>query len=108
MAHTSLNEIYLHKLNFLIGSVASSGQLPILWLPVKNYDNPEKEGTIETLATKLVKHGEKYKHHHALLFMYYYKNIIEPVCKFQLSEVTKTHKDCKAEECETCKQTSAE
>lgn len=103
MAHISLNEIYQHKLNFLIGSGASSGLFPTLWLPIKNHDNPEKEETIETLATKLDKHGEKYKHHHALLFMYYYKNIIEPVCKFQLSEVTKTHKDCKVEECETCK-----
>ncbi|PKG78646.1 hypothetical protein CXF80_10145 [Shewanella sp. Actino-trap-3] len=104
MARIPLNEIYQQKLNFLIGAGASSGLFSTLWLAVKDSDNPEKEETIETLATKLAQLGEQYKHHHTLLFMYYFQNIIEPVCKFQLSDVIKTHKNCKVDNCKICKE----
>lgn len=87
MDNIPLNEIYQHKLNFLIGAGASSGLFPTLWLSVKDSEDPSKEETIETLATKLDLQGKK--HHHTLLFMYYYQQIIEPVCKFELIEITK-------------------
>lgn len=103
MASIPLNKIYQHKLNFLIGAGASSGLFPTLWLAVKDSDNPEKEETIETLATKLNQLGDSYKHHHTLLFMYYYQNIIEPVCKFQLSNIKNTHENCEILNCKVCK-----
>lgn len=104
MATIPLNEIYQHKLNFLLGSGASSGLFPTLWLPIKDSDNEENNETIETLATKLDKLGEQYKSHHALLFMYYYENIIEPVCKFQLNDICIPHdEECtKDDQCEVC------
>lgn len=80
MESIPLNEIYQQKLNFLIGAGASSGLFPTLWLAVKDSDNPDREETIETLATKLDQEGRA--HHHTLLFMYYFKNIIQPVCDF--------------------------
>lgn len=102
MESISLNEIYQQKLNFLIGAGASSGLFPTLWLAVKDSDNLGNEETIETLATKLDQGG--YKQHHTLLFMYYYKHIIEPVCNFQLSDVDIPHiVDCTHDaECKTC------
>ncbi|WPC72665.1 hypothetical protein [Vibrio porteresiae] len=105
MATIPLNDIYQHKLNFLIGAGASSGLFPTLWLPLKDSDNEEKNETIETLATKLDQLGEQYKSHHALLFMYYYENIIEPVGKFQLSDIYIPHdeectNDAKCKVCE--------
>ncbi|EMY6612225.1 hypothetical protein ABCL16_004503 [Vibrio parahaemolyticus] len=105
MATIPLNEIYQHKLNFLIGAGASSGLFPTLWLPLKDSDNEENNETIETLATKLDQRGEQYKSHHALLFMYYYENIIEPVCKFQLSDTYIPHaEECtNDDQCEVCK-----
>lgn len=105
MATIPLNEIYQHKLNFLIGAGASSGLFPTLWLPLKDSDNEEKNETIETLATKLDQLGEQYKSHYALLFMYYYENIIEPVCKFQLSDIQIPHdEECTNDEhCKVCK-----
>lgn len=108
MPSIPLNEIYQHKLNFLIGAGASSGLFPTLWLALKDSDNREKEETIETLATKLEHLGESYKHHHTLLFMYYYQSIIEPVCKFKLTDVKKTHEECTIEDCETCKKDERE
>jgi hypothetical protein len=89
MESIPLNNIYQHKLNFLIGAGASSGLFPTLWLSVKDSNDKSKEETIETLATKLDLQG--YKHHHTLLFMYYYQEIIEPVCKFILSNVYTPH-----------------
>lgn len=64
----------------------------------------KKNETIETLATKLAHLGEQYKDHHALLFMYYYENIIEPVCKFQLSDVHIPHdEECtNDDQCKVC------
>ena len=105
MTSIPLNEIYQHKLNFLIGAGASSGLFPTLWLPLKDSDNKENNETIETLATKLDQLGEQYKSHHALLFMYYYENIIEPVCKFQLSDIYIPHaEECtNDDQCEVCK-----
>ncbi len=98
-----LNEIYQHKLNFLIGAGASSGLFPTLWLPIKDSEDEKKNETIETLATKLDQLGEKYKSHHALLFMYYYENIIEPVCKFQLNDIHIPHDVCtNDDQCKFC------
>ncbi|MCA4020712.1 hypothetical protein [Vibrio vulnificus] len=106
MATIPLNEIYQHKLNFLIGAGASSGLFPTLWLPLKDSDDEKKNETIETLATKLDHLGEQYKDHHALLFMYYYENIIEPVCKFQLSDVHIPHdEECtNDDQCKVCEE----
>ncbi|WBA09368.1 hypothetical protein [Salinivibrio kushneri] len=105
MATIPLNEIYQHKLNFLIGAGASSGLFPTLWLPLKDSDNDKNNETIETLATKLDNLGEKYKSHHALLFMYYYENIIKPVCDFHLVDIRIPHDDecTNDEQCEVCK-----
>lgn len=61
MATIPLNEIYQHKLNFLIGAGASSGLFPTLWLPLKDSDDEKKNETIETLATKLDQLGDQYK-----------------------------------------------
>lgn len=83
MLNIPLNEIYQHKLNFLIGSGASYGLFDTLWLAVKDSDDASKSETIETLATKFERLGKK--KHHGLLFMYYYKKIIEPACKFNMS-----------------------
>ncbi len=110
MAGIRLNEIYQHKLNFLIGSGASSGLFPTLWLPIKDADDELNNETIETLATKLDRLADKdarFKNHHALLFMYYYKNIIDPMCKFKLSDVDieQDHECTNDEQCEFCKQT---
>lgn len=97
-----LSGIYQHKLNFLIGAGASSGLFPTLWLSVKDSENPSKEETIETLATKLDLQG--HKDHHTLLFMYYYKTIIEPVCEFNLDSVFSPHPlPCSGVDfCESC------
>lgn len=62
---------------------------PTLWLSVKDSDDASKEETIETLATKQDQQG--LKHHHTLLFMYYYQKIIEPVCKFKLDNLLVPH-----------------
>ncbi|VEL95968.1 hypothetical protein ALT761_00927 [Alteromonas sp. 76-1] len=104
MAAIPLNEIYQHKLNFLIGAGASSDLFPTLWLPLKDSDDEKKNETIETLATKLDQLGEPYKSHHALLFMYYYENIIEPVCKFQLGDIYIPHdEECtNDDQCKVC------
>lgn len=103
MTKIFLNDIYQHKLNFLIGAGASAGLFPTLWLSLKDKDNPDKQETIETLATKLEELGEK--KHLALLFMYYYQKIIEPVCSFKLQDLELEVHDCtNAEECLDCKQ----
>lgn len=88
MESIPLNEIYQQKLNFLIGAGASSGLFPTLWLAIKDSDDSERTETIETLATKLDQKGMR--HHQALLFMYYFKNIIQPVCKFDKNEFSTT------------------
>lgn len=101
MAKINLNEIYEHKLNFLIGAGASSGLFPTLWLSLKDKDNPDKQETIETLATKLEELNRK--KHLALLFMYYYQKIIEPVCGFKLQDVISDAHNCEnPEECSDC------
>lgn len=103
MENIPLNKIYQHKINFLIGSGASSGLFPTLWLNLMDSDDPEQTETIETLATKLESSG--YKHHHTLLFMYYFKKIIEPVCSFKLEYIDVPHPPpCSgADSCEKCK-----
>lgn len=102
-----LTEIYQRKLNFLIGSGASSGLFPTLWLPLIDSDDETKNETIETLATKLDKLAEKdsrYKNHHTLLFMYYYERIIKPIYQFKTSDVQTVQKhQCTGEpNCKTC------
>lgn len=89
MERIPLNEIYQQKLNFLIGAGASSGLFPTLWLSVKDSDDESREETIETLATKFDLQG--HKHHHTLLFMYYYQKIIAPVCKFRINDLLEPH-----------------
>ena len=102
MGNIPLNDIYQQKLNFLIGAGASSGLFPTLWLALKDSDDATKEETIETLATKLDLKG--YKSHHTLLFMYYYKKIIEPVSKFRPEDVFIQHAGVcsKKTDCEGC------
>ena len=103
MDSVPLSDIYQHRLNFLIGAGASSGLFPTLWLSVKDSEDNDKEETIETLATKLDLQG--HKHHHTLLFMYYYQKIIEPVCKFKLDNVFIPHvPPCSGDSnCDDCK-----
>ncbi|WP_429183282.1 hypothetical protein [Aeromonas rivipollensis] len=69
MSKIPLDEIYQQKINFLIGAGASSGLFPTLWLAIKDSNNPEKEETIETLATKLEQLGNEYRTHQTLLFI---------------------------------------
>ncbi|MEZ8739566.1 hypothetical protein AB6E21_06025 [Photobacterium swingsii] len=107
-----LTEIYQRKLNFLIGSGASSGLFPTLWLPLIDSDDETKNETIETLATKLDKLAEKdslYKNHHTLLFMYYYERIIRPICQFKTSDVqaVREHQCTGKPSCEYCKKAEA-
>lgn len=104
MSKIPLDEIYQQKINFLIGAGASSGLFPTLWLAIKDSNNPEKEETIETLATKLEQLGNEYRTHQTLLFMYYYQNIILPVCNFKLTNIDIQHSFCIGSECRTCKQ----
>lgn len=104
MSSIPINEIYQHKLNFIIGAGASSGLFPTLWLAVKDSDKQESEETVETLATKLDNLGESYKQHHTLLFMYYYQKIIKPVCNFKLSSLKKTHTNCSIDDCKVCQE----
>lgn len=103
----ALSKIYQHKLNYLIGSGASSGLFPTLWLELNDSEDGSKKETIETLATKLDKGG--HKQHHTLLFMYYYKQIIEPVCRFKLEHVDVPHPPpCTGnDDCEGCKNANA-
>lgn len=104
MSRIPLDEIYQQRINFLIGAGASSGLFPTLWLAIKDSNNPEKEETIETLATKLEQLGNEYISHQTLLFMYYYQNIISPVCNFKLTNIDIQHAVCMGAECKTCKQ----
>lgn len=85
-----LKEIYQHRINFLIGSGASFGLFPTLALEMSD-SNGGKE-TIETLATKLNEGGNK--NHLTLLFMHYYKEIIEPAFSFDFEEVESHTKGC--------------
>jgi hypothetical protein len=101
MESIPLNEIYQQKLNFLIGAGASDGLFPTLWLAIKDSENPMREETIETLATKLDQKGKK--HHHTLLFMYYFKNIIQPVCDFDKYDSSSICFICPQDESCNCK-----
>lgn len=96
----SLKDIYQQNLNFLIGAGASSGLFPTLWLDIKDSDVPEQNETIETLVTKLEQDG--FKHHYALLFMHYYKNIIEPVIKFSLNDIDEGTACGNCNKCDEC------
>lgn len=72
-----LSEIYDKKINFLFGAGASFGLFPTLALEIKDDDGTRE--TIETLATKF----KGNKSAHTLLFMYYYKECIEPALLFR-------------------------
>ncbi|QKI89628.1 hypothetical protein [Thiomicrorhabdus xiamenensis] len=75
-----LSDIYQQKINFIIGSGASHGLFPTLWLPLKDSNDETKTETLETLATKLEQGG--CKNHLTLLFMYYFRKVIEPAINF--------------------------
>ena len=84
-----LKDIHQQNISFLVGSGASSGLFPTLWLPIKDSSNTDINETIETLATKL---EEKSKNSHlALLFMYYFQEVIEPVIEFKLEDIDLDH-----------------
>ena len=78
-----IEDIYEHELNFLIGSGASFGLFPTLATEMKIDD--EQWETIETLAQYFEETGKKQLR--TLLFMYYYKQCIEPVMSFNLEEL---------------------
>lgn len=73
-----ITDIYEQEINFLIGSGASSGIFPTLATAMKN----ETAGweTVETLAQYFEE--ENKQELKTLLFMYYYKECIEPVMSF--------------------------
>ncbi len=98
-----LKDIHQQNLSFLIGSGASSGLFPTLWLPVKDSHNAGRNETIETLATKL--ENESKQSHLALLFMYYFQEIIKPVVEFKLEDIDLNH-TCflDASRCKCCEQ----
>ena len=75
----SINEIYDHNINFLIGSGASVGIFPTLALKLKDDDGDPF--TIETLATELGIDDSRYD----ALFMYYYLECIKPAMDFDIS-----------------------
>ncbi|AYH06832.1 SIR2 family protein [Pectobacterium parmentieri] len=78
-----ISDIYEQELSFLIGSGASSGIFPTLATAMKN--ETDQRETIETLAQYF--EGKNKKELKTLLFMYYYKECIEPVMIFDLEEV---------------------
>lgn len=73
-----VTDIYEQEINFLVGSGASSGIFPTLATAMKN----ETTGceTVETLAQYFEE--ENKQELKTLLFMYYYKECIEPVMSF--------------------------
>ena len=75
-----ITDIYDKNINILLGSGASYGLFPTLALGVKEDDLSAV--TVETLATKFEKAGDK--KNQTLLFMHYYKECIEPVLQFSL------------------------
>ncbi len=81
----NLSEIYDKKINFLFGSGASFGLLPTLGLELKGEDGEWQ--TIETLAK--IFQDENNVQAEALLFMYYYKECIEPALKFTVEDAIK-------------------
>lgn len=99
-----LKDIHEQNLSFLIGSGASSGLFPTLWLPLKDSQNLEKNETIETLASKL--ESENKQSHLALLFMYYFQEVIKPVVEFKLEDIDLSH-ICFSDDCNLCKQKTA-
>tara|TARA_R110002049_G_scaffold269032_1_gene445807 strand:+ start:4662 stop:5840 length:1179 start_codon:yes stop_codon:yes gene_type:complete len=97
-----LKDIHQQNLNFLIGSGASSGLFPTLWLPLKDIEDINKNETIETLATKLENEGKQ--SHLALLFMYYFQEIIKPVVEFKLEDIDLKHECFLGDShCDQCK-----
>lgn len=97
----ALKDIHEQNLSFLIGSGASSGLFPTLWLPLRDSQNLAKNETIETLATKL--ESENRSSHLALLFMYYFQEVIKPVVEFRLEDIDLGH-ICSLDNCNLCKQ----
>ncbi|WP_232338680.1 SIR2 family protein [Gallaecimonas pentaromativorans] len=86
-------------MNFIFGSGASFGLFPTLWLPISDSDSPEKKETFETLVTKIEAQGKK--SHEVLMFMYYYREIIEPVLKFDIGSIDLSH-SCEGHDSANC------
>ncbi|ACQ93867.1 conserved hypothetical protein [Tolumonas auensis DSM 9187] len=84
-----ISKIYEQDLNFLFGAGASFGLFPTLATQMKD-ENGNYE-TIETLAHYF--ESKNKKNLNSLLFMYYYKECIEPVMKFNWSENKGWHID---------------
>lgn len=78
----NINDIYDKNINFLIGSGASYGLFPTLALNIKG--NAGENQTIETLATLF---EQESINEYVLLFMYYYKECIEPAMTFKIESV---------------------
>lgn len=98
-----IKDIHQQNLNFLIGSGASFGLFPTLWLPIKTSESSSKKETFESLVTKL--ENSEHKKHVALMFMYYFKEIIKPAIDFKLENIQQ-HEDCFLGEelCNECKE----
>lgn len=73
-----IKDIHQQNLSFLIGSGASSGLFPTLWLPIKKSEDSSECETFESLVTKL--ESSEQNKHVALMFMYYFQEIIKS-CK---------------------------
>lgn len=83
MDKINIEDIYDKNINFLIGSGASYGLFPTLALGIKDISG--KNQTIETLATLFKADPDKTLY--TLLFMYYYKECVEPVMTFDIESV---------------------
>lgn len=74
----NVNQIHDKRLNFLIGSGASSGLFPTLGLSIQ--DAFGNSHTIETLATDFESKSDRQRK--TALFMHYFLSCIQPVLKF--------------------------
>ncbi|MEM5503445.1 SIR2 family protein [Shewanella frigidimarina] len=88
ISEINVNDIWQQNVNLLIGSGASFGLFPTLGTGMEGE-------SIETLG-KYFEDTDKTKHK-SLLFMYYYKNCIEPVITFDI-EYTKLGVDFELED----------
>lgn len=79
----SIGDIYNQDLNFLFGSGASFGLLPTLQLQVTTGESKKKRYTLEDLATKFEREGDRRL---IPLFMHYYANCIRPAEQLSLEK----------------------
>lgn len=82
-----LNDLHDKNISYLIGAGASADLFPTLALDMQTGDEWE---TIETLATKF--DTQDAKHLKTLLFMYYYKECIEPVSSIDFEKLNDKEK----------------